>query len=105
MSNQPSLKDLTKLVMFSGRLSEVHTENLKAFPFIYFDGVSEAKLEHDISTVKEIPSIISYDLTTTGENFQLEKRYKALENAIRSLFWKEMQLKLSINGKEVYKSE
>jgi hypothetical protein len=93
------------LVIFSGRLSQVHVENLKAFPFIYFDGVSEAKLEHDISTVKEVPSLISYDLTTTGENFQLEKRCKALETAIRGLFWKEMKLKLSINGKEVYQSE
>jgi len=106
LSDQPSLKDLTKLVMFSGRLSEVHTKNLQAFPFIFFNGVQfPVNLEHDISTIKEVPSLISYDLTLDQENDQLEKRYLALESAIRDLFWKEMKLKLSINGKEVFKSE
>jgi hypothetical protein len=106
LSDQPNLQDLTKLVLFSGRLSEVHIKNLKAFPFYFFNGVTfPVNLEHDISTVKEVPSLISYDLTLDQENDHMEKRYLALESAIRSLFWKEIKLKLSINGKEVYKSE
>lgn len=104
-AESPSLKDLTKLVMFSGRLSQVHVKNLEAFPFIFFNGVKEAKIEHDISTIKDIPSSISYDLTLDGENDFPEMRYRAIEGAVRSLFWKEMKLKLSINGEEVYKSE
>jgi hypothetical protein len=105
LSDESSLQDLTKLTIFSGRLSSVHVENLKNFPFIFFNGVTKVNLEHDISTKKEVPSLISYDLTLDRENDHLEKRYLALESAVRDLFWKEMQLKLSINGKEVFKSE
>lgn len=105
MNETPSLQDLTKLVMFTGRLSEVHVKNLEAFPFIFFNGVEEAKIEHDISNVKDIPSSISYTLILDGENDFLEKRYKALESAVISLFWKEIRFKISINGSEVYKSE
>jgi hypothetical protein len=106
LSDQPNIQDLTKLVLFSGRLSEVHIKNLKQFPFIFFNGVQfPVNLEHDISTKKEVPSLISYDLTLDQENDHLEKRYLALESAVRDLFWKEMQLRLSINGKEVFKSE
>jgi hypothetical protein len=105
LSDQPSIQDLTKMVMFSGRISEVHMENLKRFPFIFFNGVTKVKLQHDISTVKNTPSVISYDIVLDGENNHPEKRYLALQDAVRSIFWKEMQVKISINGKEVYKSE
>ena len=100
-----SIQDLTKLTAFFGRISEVHIKNLQSFPFIFFNGVKEVKLEHDISTVKGGPSLISYDLTLDGENNHPEKRYQALEEAIRSIFWKEVKIKLSINFEEVYKSE
>ena len=105
MSDQPSIQDLTKLMMFSGRISEVHIENLKSFPFIFFNGTKEAKLEHNISTIKDVPSLITYDLTLDGENNHMEKRYQALLGAVRSIFWKEMQLEVKIDGKEVFKSE
>lgn len=105
MSDQPSIRDLNKLLFFSDKLSNVHVENLKTFPFIYFNGVTEAKLEHDISVKKELPSTVYYDLTTDQENNFPEKRYSALESAVRSLFWKEVKVKIAINGKEVFKSE
>jgi hypothetical protein len=105
LSDQPSLQDLTKLVLFSGRLSEVHVKNLEAFPFIFFNGVEEAKIEHDISTVKDIPSTVFYDLTLNEDNDHIEYRCKTLEDAVRSLFWNEVKLKISINSEEVYKSE
>lgn len=105
MVDQPSIQDLTKMALFSGRLSEVHLENLRRFPFIFFNGLKQAKLEHDIHTTKEFPSTISYDLTIEGENDQLEKRYSALESAVRSIFWKEMVVKISIDNVEVFKSE
>lgn len=106
----PSIQDLTKLTAFFGRISEVHIRNLKSFPFIFFNGVSEVKLEHDLSTVKGGISTISYGLSLNKDislisNNCPEKRYTALEDAVRSLFWKEVKVKISINGEEVYKSE
>ena len=108
MSEQPSIQDLTKLVMFSGRLSSVHVKNLEAFPFIYFnDHIEDPKLEYSIATTdKTEPTLFSYYLQLNLEtNDHLDKRYKALEEALRSLFWKEVKLEVKINGKEGYKSE
>ena len=109
MSDQtPSIQDLTKLVMFIGRLSEVHVKNLKAFPFIYFnDHTTSPKLDYSVETTdKTKPTMFSYDLSLNLEaNDQLDKRYKALELAVRSLFWKEVKIEVKIDGKEVYKSE
>lgn len=90
------------------RLSEVHTKNLQAFPFIFFnDHTADPKLDYSIETTdKSKPSTFSYDLNLSlVTNDHLDKRYKALEDAVRALFWKEVVLEIKINGKEVYKSE
>ena len=90
--------------IFLGRLSETHIKNLQSFPFIYFNGLTEAKLDYDVAQSKDGSSYISYGLTLTEDNDHIAERYKALETSIRALFWKEIQLRLSINGKE-YKNE
>lgn len=100
MANTPTLQELNSLGMFSGRLSEVHCRNLDSFPFIYFNGVKEVKLGYDISHVKGGDSFVHYDLTLDQENDHMDKRFSALQTAIKALFWKEVALKLSINGKE-----
>lgn len=104
MSNDTQIKDLTKLTLFFGRLSSVHIENLKAFPFIFFNGVKQVNLKHDIDTANGASSSITYDLILDGENDQLQKRFLALENAVCNIFWKELMVKLSINGQE-FKNE
>ena len=78
---------------------------MQSFPWIFFNHLKEVKLDYDIGTKKEDPSLVSYDLILSTENDNLSTRYKALESAIRSLFWKDMKVKISINGQEVYKSE
>ena len=105
MSNTNS--DDTKLMMFFGRVPEHYVKTLEAYPFIYFNDVKEAKLDYSVETTDKIkPTTFSYDLTTSLEsNDFLDKRYKALEFAIRKLFWKEVQIQIKINGNEVYKSE
>ena len=105
MSDTPSIQDLTKLVLFSGRISEVHVKNLKSFPWIFFNFLKEAKLDYGFAKTKEEESFVHYSLKIEGENDHLEKRYKALESAVRTLFWKEVKLQVTINGKEEYKSE
>lgn len=105
MSDKVPLGDLTKLGLFFGRVSEVHIKNLQSFPFIYFNDLKEAKLDYDIGSTREDKSLVTYDLIMTTENDLLPKRYAALETAVRSVFWKDMPIKILINGKEVYKSE
>jgi hypothetical protein len=92
-------------MMFSGRISEVHLKNLQSFPWIYFFSLKEAKLEYDFAKTKEEGSFVSYHLTIEEPNQMVDKRCKALEFAVRSLFWKEVGVKISINDEEVFKSE
>lgn len=101
------IEDLTKMVMFSGRISSVHIENLKAYPWIFFNDLTEAKLDYSVETTdKNKPTVFSYDLTLKLEsNDKLYKRYDALELAVRQLFWKEVKIVVKINGEEVFKSE
>lgn len=99
--------DLTKLMLFFGRVPETHLESLKSYPWIFFNGLTEAKLDYSVATKTEDgETVFSYDLFLNLEaNDQLDKRYKGLETAIRALFWKEAKVKIKINDKEVYKSE
>ncbi len=103
MSN-PSLKDLTSLGVFSGRISEVHMINLKNFPWIFFNGLKEAAMDYDIDHMREDKAIVHYDLTIDIENDHIQERCMAIESAVRSLFWKEMTVVISINKEEVFKS-
>lgn len=103
--NEVPQGDLTKLMLFFGRVSEVHLNNLKSFPWIYFNHLTSAHLDYDISTKRDGKSLISYDLSISEENDNLPKRFAALESSVRALFWKEMSIKVSINGEEKYKSE
>lgn len=105
--NTTPLGDLTKLMLFFGKVSEVHLKNLQSFPFIYFNGLTEAKLDYSIATTdKNEATTFIYDLSLSLEsNDMLDKRYKALESAVRGLFWKEAGIQIKINGEEVYKSD
>ena len=107
MSEQPNTQELAKIALLSGRMNTFHLKNLKAFPFILFNDLKEVKLEYSVENVNSTePTIFSYDLTLNLEsNNHLNKRYSALESAIRELFWDGVKVQIKINGKEVYKSE
>lgn len=99
-------KELKKLMIVSGRLPETHWKTIQSYPFIFFNDVSEAKLEYSVAIKPSEHTVFHYELSTNIEsNNCIEKRYKGIEKAIKDLFWKEAQIKISINGQEVYKSE
>ena len=107
MSDKTPVGDLTKLMVFFGRVPETHVRALKEYPWIFFNDLSEVKLDYAIETTdKTKATTFSYDLTLLPEkNDHVDKRYKALESAVRALFWKEVLVEIKINGQEVYKSE
>lgn len=103
----PTPGDLTKLMLFFGRIPETHLKSLESYPFIFFNDLKEAKLDYSVATKdKNGETIFSYALSLNLEsNDHLDKRYTALESAVRNLFWKEAKIKIAVNGQEVYKSE
>lgn len=116
-----TIKGMAALILTSGKLSEFHEKNLKAFPFIFFNDVIEAKIDYDLSVrhdadvdknnnvelKKPIQScIISYYLTLDEpKNNEIQKRYEALDQAVKNLLWKEIPVEIYINDKIVFKSK
>jgi hypothetical protein len=100
------MEDLKNGMLFTGQLSEVHVENMKRLPFIFFNGIKSINLAYDIGLKREDKSIMTYKLDLDKEsNNELPKRYAALESALRSLFWKELILEIYIGDELEFKSE
>ena len=108
------LKALAAGIIFSGKISQFHIDNLSKYPFIFFEDVAEMKLEHfvpddaDIAQGNENPKI-TYTLTFK-ENPRmdlLDKRIEAIENSVKTLLWTNTEVSV-IDGasgkpvKEVY---
>jgi len=101
-----SLGDMTKLMVFFGRIPETHVKSLESYPFIFFNDVKEAKVDYSVATInKAEATYFNYELDLNlDSNDQLRKRCEALELAVRQLFWKEAQITIKINGEERFKS-
>lgn len=111
---QSQLKEMAQLTVLSGRISEVQVKNLRMYPLIFFNGVVQAKVQYDLSSKKTTederpinPSIVSYylEIDEKENNDSLDKRFEALENSVRTLFWNDITVEVYFNNKIVYKSK
>jgi hypothetical protein len=103
---------MAMLSVLANRVSEVQTKNLQTFPFVFFNEVKEASIDYDLahrSTEKTAPngpiskfdSRVTYHLTLNeGANANLEKRFFALQESVRVLFWKDITVEVYLNGKK-----
>jgi hypothetical protein len=118
---------MASLSILANRITATQEESLSKYPFIFIEGVKEASIEYDFSAdrpteaiedVKNMaitykitsptkPTSIKYNLTVTKEaaNEHLDKRFAALENAVRTLFWKDTVVEVTINNKLSFKSK
>lgn len=124
---QETIREMARLSILSNRISDVQEKNLKLYPFIFFDGIKNISIDYDFSTnvnvdtekdnkkaeilykIKNVDTSkfrISYHIEldqTTYDN--LDKRFNALEQAVRSLFWNNVRVEVFFNNKEMYKSK
>ena len=117
-----TVRDMAALIVNSNRISEVHEKSMRNYPFIYFDYVSAVKIEYDLShepdvsldklnniTVKSPKRhcFVSYYLTIDERKLDenLKVRFAALENSTRTLFWKDLPVKIYFNDRLVYESK
>lgn len=107
------LKEMAQLSIFANRISEVQEKNLKNYPFVFFNEVKAARINYDFGHAvdeknKEVhhnSSIFYYLIIDEEANKSfLEKRFLALEVAVRNLFWKDVKLEVYFNDKKVYES-
>lgn len=120
------VREMAKLSVLTDRISEVHEANLKKYPFIFFEGLTTARISYDLHNsmavddridvknvnidydIKPINTShlrVSYHLTIDERlNGHLDKRFSAIENAVRTLFWKEVSVEVYFNGTLKFKS-
>jgi hypothetical protein len=106
------LKEYAQLAIISGRLSEMHIQNLKLYPMIFFNGVHAVRIQYDLTHKKTAedepvlnPNIVSFYLDLEGDqNAQIDKRFAALETAVRDLLWSDITVEIYFNDKIVFKS-
>lgn len=116
-----TVRGMAALVVSSNRISQVHEKSLLAYPFIFFDGIKEVRIDYDLShrhdvdldsknniTVK--PPLqhcyVSYYLIMDDTvNTNLDRRFQALEDSVKTLFWKDLTVKVYFNEKIVYESK
>lgn len=110
---QQRLKEMAKLTVLANRMNEIQEKNLKAYPFIFFNDVKEVKIDFNLSKVDDNGLMnhddhhISYHLELNEESNKdhSEKRFKAIEQAVRALFWNDLKVRVFFNGKPVFESK
>lgn len=102
---EAKVRELAKLSILSNRISEVHEKNLKAYPFIFFNGVKEAKVDYDLERGSKNHVKFTISLKNGTDNPSLKKRFESLDKSVKNLFWKEVSISVVLDGKEVYTSE
>lgn len=116
-----TIKEMAALAITSNRLSEIHEKNLKFYPFIFFNGIQNVKIEYDLSYKSNVELDIKNNITIKSPNKKfyinyylsiddssndnLEKRFAALENAAKSLFWNDLFVSIFINDVKMYESK
>jgi len=119
---QDTVRGMAALVVNSNRISEVHEKSMKMYPLIYFDGVTQVKIDYDLSHQSDVSvdkqnnitvksplrhCFVSYYLTIDESKLDenLKKRWAALENSTRTLFWKDLPVKVYFNDRLVFESK
>lgn len=133
MSNEKSkteetVREMAKLSMLSNKISEVQEKNLKMFPFVFFDDITEVKIDYDLSNDRMVDSAedtkslevsyafgkaetshlrVSYYLTIdeSSNTMHLDRRFAAIEASVRALFWKETKVEVYLNGRKAFESK
>lgn len=127
------IKEMAKMSVLSNKINEIQEKNLKLYPLVFFDGIKSVKIEYDLShskslTAGEVPkdtpeaafSLVNYlnnpviannfvsyylEIDETIENAHKEKRFAAIEKAVRDLFWGNVSVEVYFNDKIVFKSK
>jgi hypothetical protein len=107
------LKEMASLTALSGRISSIQIHNLKMFPLVFFDSIDQVRIDYDLAPTKTMDDeptknnlLVAYYLTLDeSKNQDLDKRYIALEQSVRNLFWSDTIVEIYFNDQIKYKSK
>jgi|GEM_PF-2640723 len=118
---------MAQLSISTNMINQIQQENLKMYPFVFFNGIKSVKIDYDLTSLSRVETendpknlnitykfdtpitehfCIVYDLEIdeSQDNGNLDKRFEALEKSISTLFWNGIFVEVNFNGKNVHKS-
>lgn len=124
---QETIQEMARLTMLTNQLNDVQIQNLKTFPFVFFDGLNRVTMEYDLSNQLGADTVentddgeIEYNVTPTTTSHlhvtyrlvidpiftpnNLPQRFSALEQSVRSILWKEIKVVVFFGNQKVYES-
>lgn len=102
MSEQ--LREMNKLMILSQRLSDMHILNLKTYPKVFFDEVTNAEVKWDFTPPppgekSDFPGgIVGYRIKVKNVPENVDKRCGHLERAVKNLFWSDTHVTISVES-------
>lgn len=99
-------------IIFTGKISEFHVNNLEKWPFIIFDDdIMGLNIRYDFNTpgheeYEAVPNIcpgyVEYDLQfRKGVKVKdAKKKLEILTNWVKSIFWQETEVRFKRNGRK-----
>lgn len=97
-----NLEDLKKMVMLTGRLSDIHIKTLQSAPFIYFDDLGSVEIDYEITTDfseehRAKNSYVNFKLNFNDRyepDAHHQNRLLALVKTVQGLLWKEIRVEI-----------
>lgn len=128
-TTQEQIREMAKLTLLTNKMNPIQEKNLKMFPLVFFNGVTSAKIDFDLSNDQMAVSSeenkldleityqfnkaetrhlrVSYhlEIDETADNNSIDARYSAITQAVRNLFFKETKVQVFIGQKLTYESK
>lgn len=108
---ESKVREMALLSVFSDKINPIQEQNIRMYPFVFFESISDFRCEYDFSrkTAKDEPvkngNVIAYYFNIVPEdNDNVETRCKHLEASIRNLLWNDIKVKIYFNDRMVYES-
>lgn len=128
MSNQTKevVAEMARLTILSNKLNDIQMQNLKMYPFIFFDNINRITMDYDLSNTMDVSTEedskevdISYEVVsktqrmhvtyhleteTVVQQTHMKTRFSHLESSVHTLLWKEINVIVYMNGAKVFES-
>jgi hypothetical protein len=125
-----AIRSMAKVSMFEGRLNDIQLLNIRQYAFLFFDGVTSARIDYDLTPGKPAVTFeqdvdnfdLKYNIEKPKNNTKIyyfltidemkndrsgerSRRFPALRQAIDNLLWKGIDIQVYFNDVFVYGSK
>lgn len=101
---QNILEDMRKITILTGTISKIHEQSLSKWPYIVFDEIGSLEVDYDLGNKdRNGANFVNFYITSSKEEHEdANKRCETLTSWVRDMFWKDIDVNVFINEKNIY---